>query len=128
MKHISNFESFDKLNEHVYKKAMAKDSKNWAKSYADLIDHVKKQISGRQLKNFKNEDSSASFEIRGRKYKIDKKNKLFIYKSTKEGEEEIELELTTAQMKEFLNELKAPVKSERSRAKGKKAYMDEEEE
>jgi len=117
MKHINNFEAFS-LNEHVYKKAMAKDSKNWKKNYEGLLKYLTRQIEDRQLKNFEDDGENITFKIRNRKYKIDRSEKLCIYQDTKEGENEIELELTGSQLKDLISLLKKPIKSERRKSRG----------
>ena len=127
MKHLNDFSSF--LNEeHVYKKAMAKDSQNWKENYKKLIEYVRKEMINRQLSDFKDDGEIITFKIRGRKYKVDRDNKICIYNETAEGEEEVELDLTQSQLEEFISILKTPIKSERRKAKGQgKPYIEEEE-
>ena len=119
MKHIQLF------TEHIYHKALATDSQNWASNYKKLIEHLKKQIEDRQIKNFKNEENVASFTIRGKKYKIDKAGKLFLY--TKGKEDEVELDLTESQVESLIKALKKPYdpKSKTADKKGKKPYIEE---
>ena len=120
MKHIQLF------NEHIYHKALAKDSVNWAKNFDKLIKHIRVQIEDKQVTDFKNEAGEASFKIRGRKYKINKKDKLFLY--TKGKDEEVPLDLTSSQMSELISALKKPVKpSKTAEKKGKKPYIAEDE-
>lgn len=122
MKHIKPF------NEHIYHKALATDSKNWAKNYEKLLAHLKTQIEDRQIKDFRNTPEEASFTIRGKKYKIDKAGKLFLY--TKGRDEEVELALTDAQVGNLVKALRKPFdpKSKTAEKKGKKPYIAEDEE
>ena len=128
MKHIQHFEKFAQITEHIYHKALAKDSQNWAKNYEKLIAHLKKQIEDRQIKDFKNNSDEASFTIRGKKYKIDKAGKLFLY--TKGRDEEVELDLTEGQVSELIKALRKPFdpKSKTAGKYGKKPYLSEDEE
>ena len=120
MKHI------EKFNEHVYHKALATGSVNWAKNFEKLIAHITKEIEGKQIKDFQNGENEASFKINGRKYKIDKADKLFLY--TKGKDEEVELKLTPSQMNQLITALKKPIKpSKTASKKGKKPYIEDEE-
>lgn len=126
MRHIDNFENF---NEHVYTKALATHGSKWAENYKSLISHLKSQIEDRQLKDFKEEGDIVSFTINSRKYKIDKKAKLFLYKKIKGDEKELELELTESQISDLIKALKKPLASPKAtdstkkHPKGRKPYL-----
>lgn len=127
MKHLSGFENF---NEHVYTKALATNSQKWAENFKSLISHLKIQIEGRALKNFKEDGDIVSFTINRRKYKIDKKSKLFLYRQEKGDEKELELDLTESQISQLIGALKKPLKSPRAsdstkkNPMGRKPYLD----
>ena len=134
MNNIKTFESFcndRQVNEHVYMKAMSKGSKKWSENYAAFLKYLTKQIENRQLKEFKDEDGVLTFKIRGRKYKIDKKSKICLYKHHKGSEEQVELELTSDQFSEVMKALKKPLKSPKAgestkkHPEGRKPYISE---
>ena len=129
MKHINNFERFT-TNEHVYTKALATKSQNWAKNYESLLKYLTKQIEERHLKDFKQDGDIVSFTIKGRKYKIDKKEKLFLYGKHKGEEQEVELKLTSDQISTLIEAMKKPLTGKRAgestkkHPAGRKPYLD----
>jgi len=126
MRYLNNFENF---NEHIYTKALATHGSKWAENYKSLISHLKKQIEDRQLKDFKEDGDVVSFIINNRKYKIDKKAKLFLYKKEKGDEKEVELDLTEDQISSLIKALKKPLTSPKAldstkkHPKGRKPYL-----
>lgn len=129
MKHLNDFSSFN-TNEHVYTKALATKSKNWAKNYESLLKYLTAQIEQRSVKEFKQEGDQVTFKIKGRKYTIDKKNKLFLYGKHKGEEQAVELELTSDQLSKIIKALKKPLVSPKAaepskkHPEGRKPYMD----
>ena len=73
-----------------------------------------------------------TFTAKGRKYKLNKNNKICIYKD--KGNEEVELELTPDQYKDLLKALKKPLVSPRAaeptfkNPEVRKPYLKEDEE
>ncbi len=119
MKHLIKF------NEHVYTKAANTTSKSWMKNFTALIKYLKNQIANRQVKDFKKDGVSFTFSILGRKYAINTtKNLVTLFITSKKEEKSVDLELKKEEISEIINLLKSPIKSERSREKGKKPYLD----
>lgn len=130
MKHLDNFKKFG-VKEHLYTKALApKASKNWASNYESLLKHLTSQIEQRHVTEFTDESGIISFKIKGRKYKIDRNNKLFLYKKFKGEESEVELELTAEQLAELIKAFKKPLTSPKAldstkkHPGGRKPYLD----
>ena len=104
MKHL------DKFNEHVYNKAAVEQSKKLPENRSKVIQHLIGQIEQRQLSNFRKSGDIISFNINGRKYKIDQ-GKLCLYRNEKGEEKEVEIELTSTQLSTIMSALKKPLKS-----------------
>lgn len=129
MEHLSNFSDFS-TNEHIYNKALSKDSKKWEENYNKFIKYLTHQIEQRQVKDFNQEGDLITFNIKGRKYQIDKKSKICLYKTSKGEEVKVELELNNNQLTDIINALKKPLKSpkaaepSKNHPNGRKPYLD----
>ena len=126
MKHLNTFSKFNE--KHIYTKAVSNDNKKLSENREKAIKYVIDQIEERQLSNFKKDGDIITFEIKGRKYKIDT-DKICLFKTIKGKENPVEIELTKSQLSSIINALKKPLKSPRAgestkrNPEGRKPYI-----